>query len=428
MKHNVKKVQLKNGAVGLLIDVPEASVMTFDINFRAGDYLSPKDKIDTAHLMEHMVLGANERYKKSKEYSKVFCQNGAYNNATTSTYHMSYIADCADFEYERILDLLCVAVEAPLFLPSEFRAEKSNIREELRGLSNSHFNKISMAVGEAMGQLDISYAKRAEQLENIALKDIKELYGSTHTTGNMRFLVAGKISGRESIILKRFENIKLAKTSTRIELPTEQLKIVGHPIKRSNKSVKNIYYRLDKSLGLLLNQKEDDASSALLGTLLGTLHSRIYGKARERGLVYSIRYGKYRLKDEHLWWVGGQVLPVNIEKLFKLIMHEFIAVAEGKFSQNELNLTKQFALGNYQKGYQTAGQILEAYYEKFIYEDEIEDYFKVPERIKALQRKDIVDAANKTLGANVPWGLGFYGATHKIDPNELYKIVLDSLK
>lgn len=427
MKHSVREIQLKNGARGLLIDVPYASVMNFDINFRAGDYLSPPDKIDTSHLMEHMVLGANERFKKSTEFSKNFCQNGAYNNASTSTYHMSYVAECADFEAERILDLLCLSVEAPLFLPGEFRSEKSNIKEELRGLSNSHFNRISMAVGEAMGQLDVSYAKRAEQLENITLKDIKDLYHRTHTTGNMRFIIAGKIASREDYIINRLEKIALTKSKNRIELPDEKLGIVDYPIKRSNKSVKNVYYRLDRSFGNLLSQKQDDASSALLATTLGTLHSRIYGKAREKGLVYSIRYGKYRTRGEHLWWLGGQVLPSNIEKLFKLITNEFKAIASGRFSEAELKQTKQFALGNFQKGYQTVGQIVDGYYEKYVYDDEVEDYLKIPARINVLRRRDIVDAAVNILEAKNPWALGFYGAISKINANNLYDTVKETL-
>jgi len=427
MKHTVNKVQLKNGAIGLLIDVPEASVMTFDINFRAGDYLSPAGKLDTAHLMEHMVLGANKRFKKSKDFSKHFCQNGAYSNASTGTYFMSYIAECADFEYDRILDLLCLSVEAPLFLPSEFKAEKSNIREELRGLANNHFDRISMAVGEAMGQLDLSYTKRAEQLEDITLKDVKDLYNSTHTSGNMRFLIAGKIGNRQSSILKRLENIELSSSDERINLPDEHLKLVNRPIKRPNKSVKNIYYRLDRSFGSVLEQKQDDAVSALLGTLLGTLHSRIYGKARERGLVYSIRYGKYRTKNEYLWWLGGQVLPNNIDKLFTLTVNELKAVAGGKFSDKELNQTKQFMLGNFQKGYQTVGQLLEAYYNRFIFDDQVEDCAKIPERIKVLRRMDIINAAQQALTKDVPWGLGFYGATNKINPEELYNTINKSL-
>ena len=120
------------GAKGLLIIVPDASVTSFDFNFRAGDYLAPIDKWDTAHIMEHMVLGANKRYASSSEFSKVFEQNGAYSNASTGTYHMSYIAECADFETERILDLLCLSIEAPAFLNQNLRPKKRTFVKNLK--------------------------------------------------------------------------------------------------------------------------------------------------------------------------------------------------------------------------------------------------------------------------------------------------------
>jgi predicted Zn-dependent peptidase len=62
MKHTVTEITLKNGAKGLLIHLPDASVMSFEFNFRAGEYLVAGDKWETPHLMEHMLLGANERY------------------------------------------------------------------------------------------------------------------------------------------------------------------------------------------------------------------------------------------------------------------------------------------------------------------------------------------------------------------------------
>ena len=50
MKHTVQEISLKNGAKGLLVHVPHASVMTFDINFRAGEYLVEPDKWEVPTL------------------------------------------------------------------------------------------------------------------------------------------------------------------------------------------------------------------------------------------------------------------------------------------------------------------------------------------------------------------------------------------
>jgi hypothetical protein len=44
MRHTVSEISLKNGSKGLLIHIPDASVMTFDINFRAGEYLVEPDR------------------------------------------------------------------------------------------------------------------------------------------------------------------------------------------------------------------------------------------------------------------------------------------------------------------------------------------------------------------------------------------------
>ena len=419
MKHSAQLVKLKNGAKGLLIDVPDSSVMNFDFNFRAGDYLSPKNKWDTAHLLEHMVLGANKKYRNSSDFSKEFSKNGAFNNASTGTYYMSYTADCADFEAERILDLLCLAIEAPLFLESEFVAEHANVREELKGLRNNHFSDLSLRMGESMGFYDLSYNGRSKQLDNINLSDIKSMYKKTHIAPNLRFMIAGNIGSRKKKILQRIGAMDLDTKGSRIELPTEHIIGLDKPLAIKNKTVENVYYRWETVIDHVLTEPEDDAVSALFGSLLGTLHSRIFGKARENGLAYHISYNRYRTLNNHVWWIGGQVMPKNIEKLFGLFAEELYAVANGKFSQEELDATKQYALGNFQKGFQTVGQLLDGYADQFIFTDKIEDYFAIPKRIEALKCEDIINAAQMCLKAGNPWAIGFYGATKNVKPGKL---------
>ena len=102
MKHTVTEIALVNGVKGLLVHVPEASVMTFDLNFRAGEYLVAPEKWETPHLMEHILLGANKLIPRARDFQAEFEKNGAYNNASTNVYDITYEAECADFEWERI--------------------------------------------------------------------------------------------------------------------------------------------------------------------------------------------------------------------------------------------------------------------------------------------------------------------------------------
>ena len=102
MNHKISKIDLSNGSKGLLIHIPDATVMTFEINFRAGDYLVDHQKWETPHLMEHILLGANELYPKSRDFQAELEKNGAYANASTGSYDITYEAECADFEWELI--------------------------------------------------------------------------------------------------------------------------------------------------------------------------------------------------------------------------------------------------------------------------------------------------------------------------------------
>src|SRR6201989_2978491 len=119
MKHIVEEVTLKNGSKGLLVHVPDATVLDVYINFRAGEYLVERHKWETPHLMEHVLLGANELIPTARAFQAEFEKNGAYSNASTGTYDITYEAECADFEWDRIADLLLVAITQPLFLEEE---------------------------------------------------------------------------------------------------------------------------------------------------------------------------------------------------------------------------------------------------------------------------------------------------------------------
>ena len=69
MKHTVTEVRLDNGSRGLLIDVPGATVMSFQFQFRAGNrYVGRKNIYETAHVMEHMSFGANAKFPSEHAY------------------------------------------------------------------------------------------------------------------------------------------------------------------------------------------------------------------------------------------------------------------------------------------------------------------------------------------------------------------------
>ncbi|MBI1856667.1 insulinase family protein [Candidatus Saccharibacteria bacterium] len=420
MKHKVNEISLANGARGLLIDVPDATVMTFELNFRAGEYLVEREKWETPHLMEHVLLGANELIPKASAFYAEFEKNGAYSNASTGTYDINYESECADFEWDRILSLLLVAIAKPKFLKEEFTAEFSNVREELTARSNNHFRHLSLSLREAYGFKVMTDQERIKLMTNVYLEDIRTHYKNTHTTSNLRFVIAGKLPlQRRKHIAQALSAMELPKGDGRLELPEETPSKITHPLYIHNATVDNLYFYIDTFMNRRMRDPEIDALGLINSMLTETLYSRILGTARERGLVYSMNSGLGQTKNVSNWWFGTQVLPANAPALFDIINKELKSVFAGKLNEEDITAAKQYALGRYQRSGQTVGGMASGYTYRYFFDEHIDDYYKVPERIRAISRNRIIEISKELFSENI-WGLGCLGNAGEDVVNQLY--------
>ncbi len=423
MKHTVTQVTLKNGIKGLFINVPDASVMTYEINFRAGDFLAPSEKYETAHLMEHILLGANDQYPKSRLFQAEVEKNGAYSNASTGVYDITYEFECADFEWRRILELAILAITKPLFLEEEFEAELGNVREELVSRSNNNFRHLGLALRQENGLIAMTDQERLKFLNNVTIDDVRKHYISTHTTGNMRFVFAGKITkSKQADMINLLENLVLPHTSSRIALPDETPKKMKKPLFITKASVDNIYFYIDTFMDRWMNNKESDALSLANNLLTETFHSRILGAAREQGIVYDVSSSHARWNGGSNWWFAAQVHPDNIRPLFELITRELINTRKGLLSGQDIQSSKQYALGRYQRSAQTVSGTAAGYSTNYFFNDSVEDYYDIPKRIEAVSLEQIVDITNKMFSQRIG-GFGLLGKADDELISDLSKIV-----
>lgn len=411
MKHTVTEVNLGNGAKGLLIHVPNAPVMTCDISFRAGEYLVHEKKWEVPHLMEHVLLGANELIPKARDFQAELEKNGAYSNASTGVYDITYEAECADFEWERVLGLMLVAITKPLFLDEEFQAEFGNVQEEMAARANNHFRRLSLEMRKAFGLLVKTDTERLKLMRNVTVADVRDHYRRTHVTGNMRFVVAGNMAGgRAKAIETMFATIDLPEVGSRFELPNEQPTNLLSPVYVPNDTVENLYFYLDTFMERRMSDRENDALNLLNTALTETLYSKILGTARERGLVYGMNSGHNQTRDVTNWWFGAQVSDKNAPALMHIVKDEIAKVLGGDLPDDDIAATKLYALGRYQRGAQTVGSTANGYSGRYFFDGTIEDYEGIPARIAAVERADMVAIA-QALFADQLWGFGVLGNT-----------------
>jgi predicted Zn-dependent peptidase len=399
MHHTVEEVKLKNGAQGLLINVPGATVMSIQFHFRAGNrYAKHKDIEQVAHIMEHMAFGANARFKSEHDFESEFTKNGAYHNAYTTDLSMVYEADCADFEWDRVLELQRLSICQPRFNDVELQAEKGNVRSELTNYLNDHHRILWPKVQQLLGEDVLTYRQSLGTIANVSLADIREHHRRTHTTRNMRFVIAGKLRGRKTEILRQLEAFDLPE-GERFEIPHDELSSASATLIR-RKDASNLTFGWTMTVPRQLSDDELDAMHSLNHILTGTTHSRIFGQARARGLAYSV--GSYTGAGfyDSSWDISGQVNHDTAPELFAIIAKEIKAVLDGKLTDQEIEAAQSFGLGRYQMGAQTVSQISDFYTNRYFADATIKDYDKVPDMIRRVTREKIMATAQSFIDAN----------------------------
>jgi predicted Zn-dependent peptidase len=417
VKHTVEELELKNGARGLLIDVPGASVMSYQFHFRAGyRFVRDKSIYETAHIMEHMAFGANAKFKDSHAYEAEFTRNGAYHNAYTSDYSMVYVSDCADFEWDRILDLKRVAIAEPKFNQEELDAESGNVKSELTGYLNVHPRVLWRKMAKDLGEDILTYNESLKTINSVGLADIKEHYNRTHTSANLRFVIAGNMEGRRKQLVEMLEDWELQK-GERLLIPVDELHS-SDPLLIKRKESSNLTFGWSMAMPRRLSDEELDAMACVNHVLTGTLHSRILGAARKKGLAYHAFSDTSAYEHNSSWDFGAQANIDNLDSFFDIMVKEVKAVLNGEITDDEIDTAKSYALGKHQMGCQTVGQINGWYADRYFFDGHIEDYDKRPDAIRGVSKDQLVKTSQQFMDANC-WMLGSIGSAEKEAVNKL---------
>lgn len=417
MKHRVEEIHLRNGAKGLLVDIPGASVMSTRIQFRAGMFYAKNQNVyEIPHLVEHLAFGANAKFRDEQAFEAEFTKNGAYHNAWTSDVSVCYETECADFEWDRIMDLQKVSICEPRFNDEELRSEKANVRSELTGYMNDYYRLLWPRIQQAVGEDVLDLSERLRTIPNIELKDIREHYRRTHTARNMMFIIAGKMRGRRRKIIKKLEAWPL-KEGEKFDIPNFDLHS-GEPVSIRRKDASNITFGFSLVTLRHLEPAEVFAMNCLNHILNGTMNSRIFGTARKRGLVYGMGSSIAANAKSTYWDFDGEVNLENAEELFALIQSELTRALNGDVSEADFLAARSYALGRFQMGAQTVGQIADYYAENYFTNEVTPHYDEMPDLIRSIDRAKMIELAREFAESGIK-GFAAVSSTDKAFISEL---------
>ena len=417
MEHKVEEVKLKCGAKGLLIDVPGAPVFCMEIWFRAGDaYTESKEKQETAHIMEHLAFGANSKQGSSSEVYRFISKNGADLNASTSRNYLSYQIYSPDFDWERLLKQLVMQITTPKFLEKEFKAEFGNVQEEMHLRSNNKWVELGSLMAQKFGwDYSDTYPQRLQLMKNVVWEDIKNHYVKTHKAKNAVFFISGDLKDEKTKILSILEGIGKLETGSKPKLPEDSI-ITGYPnspVVAIKNDVPNIYFSIEMYASFRDARREivETQIEVLNKVLTGGFHSRIFGKAREMGIIYDMGSNENTYRSNlYMLDIYAQVSNENMEKLLDLIVAEMRDVYKNGLTKAEVEEAVLSSKGSLRMSNQTAGRILGWYRSTYLNDEEEKVYdFDLVDGWYDEVTPESIHKLFINLIKTKKWGAGFLG-------------------
>jgi predicted Zn-dependent peptidase len=420
MKHSVKEYKLKNGAKGLVVNVPGTSVVGLSAVFNSGFYFASKAKFEVPHVMEHMMESGNKKFPSAVEFKGEVEKNGAYHNASTGGFLNTYDYECAAFESSRIIQMLGCQLSSPLFPEAAFRAEVGNVREEL-SLNTSNYGRLCLInLRQAvLPHYMLAEEIRIEQLGAITLGDVTDYYKRTHAANNLRFFVVGDFRDEGREIVRLFdESIADLAQGERLEFGREEPMGLDKPLV-IRQPIKQLYYTLEGYV-TEVNYRQRLAAQILSSLLTGGYRSWVRGPAREKGLAYHVASGFSLGPYVSHFNVSAFVTPANARELFELIAGALVRVCEGRLTEGDIEEVKAMIIGRVTRRHQTAGDVMGWYAGDYAFDDTVLDFQNYLDDLQGVTVREVVEMARFVAKRGV-WGLSLVGDIDEKEADNLYK-------
>ena len=399
MKHNVTEHILSNGARGLVINVPGSAVVSIRITFHSGFQFGEKSVYEVPHVLEHLLSTVTQKHAQPNAFMIEAQKNGAYVNASTSTDTNEYIYECAEFELDRIIDLIAEQICEPLFNVQPMAAELSNVREELTRNTTQHMSVCSIALAQQVyPRLWLGYDERIAQLDSIKLEQLRHHYLHTHTAVNGRFYLAGHFPDGGEAVVRRLEHMfgRLPK-GKRLNLDQSVGKALDTPVV-TVRDIGQLYYRTGMYFGELT--RHERSMLAMLRMLMtGGMGSRVLGEARRRGLAYSVSAVGHAEAGNSSFGFAGYVTLGHANALFEVMTKSMSAIAAGECTEAELDAAKDLLAGSITRSTQTAGDVLQWYLDRYDDDGEIRGFDEGLAELRKITRREIQKLCARILGS-----------------------------
>ncbi len=392
-----KRKILKNGLRLITVHMEDSPTVTVLVMVEAGSKYETKRINGISHFLEHMCFKGTKERPTALDISKELDAIGSQYNAFTSEEFTGYYAKAAPKHVSKILDVVADLYLNPTFDTKEMEKEKGVIIEEInmyRDLPHRHVQELftELLYGDQPAGWSIAGTKETVQLLN--RNDMVQYRDQHYVGAATTVIVAGNFNEQkiQKEIEQKFGVLPKGPKTGKVKVVEIQEKSQLYVESRTtDQSHIVIGVR-----GYPLAHKSTPALKVLNAVLGGGMSSRLFQKLREEmGVGYYVRSSYDVLSDHGILSVAVGVDVKRVEEVTKAVLAEFKRLTKELVSEDELQKTKEYLIGNMALSLESSDEIAEFYAFQEIMNRPIRMPQTLAQEIKAVTATEIRAVAKK---------------------------------
>ncbi len=274
--------------------------------------------------------------------------------------------------------------------------QKKNLSDDIDSLINDKRAYASvrcleeMCKGEANSIVEIGYK---EDLDTIDEKNLYEHYKSIIYTSPIDIFMVGDIDAMDAVKLLKDYFSGLNFNIMPLEIICTQKEAFDEKYVEDNMNVSQ--GKLAMGLRTGINHDNPLYFALLTGnSIFGSgAHSRLFNNVREK---LSLCYYAYSRLDKYngIMMIGSGIEFDKFKTARDAILNELDLVKKGEFTEDEMNITKEYILSSF-KSYEDSPALLIDYYLGMSFSDKFLTLEEFSDKIRDVKKEEIIDAFSK---------------------------------
>lgn len=320
-----------------------------------------------------------------------------YVDLTISYINSSYLPNKKDITMD-IIDFLYACLFTPLkrangFEPTVFEIEKKNLIHFLESEIEDHFYHADVELSKLFYQdddLQIPKVGKIDLVEKETAESAFQIYRNMLRMDKIDIFILGPVNQNQ--VQKTFEQFGFSYRKPKLELEYKQLysPIIHEKIER--KEAKQSILELAYHLQVVYNDVNYPALLVCNGLFGAFSHSKLFTNIREKeSLAYTI--GSQLVIFSGMMKVYAAINRENKLKVIKLIKRQMTDIRKGRFTEEDLQLTKNMLTHSATIAQDNQAYIMEQYYNQVTLENRNMTWTEWINSVNSVSTEDVIKVA-----------------------------------